>query len=116
MVILISQLDLKTYKHLRYYFVEKFKFSDKDFHKKYLSFYAFFNYTYEKAKRKLTRNYCVPGTFFLYKFLDNIGSERDVDGGSTNTENDLLMIYCKDLWDFYDKIGYDRKTKKLKEI
>lgn len=86
----IVELDQKDYRHVRYFEINID--GEKDFnYTARVSLNAFFNVDYERNENKE----------FLYVQLPKF-----------NFENGVPVILVDSLWEFYNLIGYNYKTKK----
>lgn len=111
MMFLITEIDLETYKHTRRFVIPKLDYNQ------IISFESFFNCKKQRNKsKKYLYHKCWIEEELSLKFLavkDGIYDEKkyieleaDIDWKIQNS------IQCKDIYDFYTQIRYDRKTKK----
>jgi hypothetical protein len=80
-------------------------------YRQHISYSGFMSYKHK-------RNHVVEGKhFFLNKFADDLAMEEEISKrlierlGHRYEPPEIELIKCKNIYDFYDKIGYNRHTK-----
>jgi hypothetical protein len=82
-------------------------------YRQHISYSGFMSYKHK-------RNHVVEGKhFFINKFADDLAMEEETSkrllelSGNTYRPPKIELIECKDIYDFYEKIGYNRHTKRF---
>jgi hypothetical protein len=106
--IVISKICLKTSNHLGYFIFKRLKYNEKCHYRHLTSFNSFFHGKNRKNENENYLYYMQYGFDLLAMFKHgSFFAKTDIERIKT-----LGVEVCTDLYDFYTKIGYNRKTRK----